>query len=548
MMLMPEGAQFWMPVLIGLGTVNVLYGAWSAIGQNDLKYVIGYSSVSHMGYVLMGIATLNPLGLSGAVLQMFSHGVMTALFFAVVGVVYDKTHTRDIYTLDGLAKRMGFTATMFAIAGLASLGLPGLSGFVAELLVFLGLFQTYPLLGVLGIIGAAITAVYILRLLARVFFGPLGERWADQTDASGLERVSTLVLAGFILLVGLFPFPFIRVIETGRVRGARQIRRRGMNNNFLLLIPEFMVTGLAFAILTLDFFIGRDRKHWLGYLAAAGLAVTLVVMLVYQWDTTDSLYDGLISIDGYSLFFRAVFLVMAIVIIMSSVEYVRKNLEYPGEYYAILVFAVVGMMLMSASRELLTAYISLELLSFSLYVLVSFDRYNPKSNEGGTKYILLGAVSSALLLFGISQIFGLTGTTRFDEIGSALNCRPRDQSWGPRWSRSDNRRTRIQGRSCPLPHVGPGRVRRRSDPHNRVPGSCVEGRGVRAGPQVLRRVAAADNRRMADHPGDSGSADDDGGQSRRARADQSEATACILKHRSRWVPANGPCGSGRDRI
>ena len=195
-----------------------------------------------------------------------------------------------------------------------------------------------------------------------------------------------------------------------------------MNNNFLLLVPEFMVTGLAFAILTFDFFIGRDRKHWLGYLAAVGLAVTLVVMLVYQWDTTDSLYDGLISIDGYSLFFRAVFLVMAIVIILSSVEYVRRNLEYPGEYYAILVFAVVGMMLMSASRELLTAYISLELLSFSLYVLVSFDRYNPKSNEGGTKYILLGAVSSALLLFGISQIFGLTGTTRFDEIGSALTA------------------------------------------------------------------------------------------------------------------------------
>ena len=215
MMLFPDGAEDWMPVLIGLGTVNVLYGAWSAAGQSDLKYVIGYSSVSHMGYVVMGIATLHPLGLSGGVLQMFSHGVMTALFFAVVGVVYDRTHTRDINTLNGLAKRMGFTATLFAIAGLASLGLPGLSGFVAELLVFLGLFQTYPALGVLGIIGAAITAVYIMRLLARVFFGPLGDQWQDQTDASRPERLSTLVLAGFILLVGLFPFPFIRVIESG---------------------------------------------------------------------------------------------------------------------------------------------------------------------------------------------------------------------------------------------------------------------------------------------------------------------------------------------
>ncbi len=215
MTLMPEGATFWMPALIGLGTVNVIYGAWSAMGQTDLKYVIGYSSVSHMGYVLMGIATLHPLGLNGAVLQMFSHGVMTALFFAAVGVIYERTHTRDIQTLNGLAKRMGFTATLFAIAGMASLGLPGLSGFVAELLVFLGLFQTYPILGILGIIGAAITAVYILRLMSRVFFGPLGEQWTDQTDASPRERFSMLVLAGFILLVGLFPFPFIRVIEGG---------------------------------------------------------------------------------------------------------------------------------------------------------------------------------------------------------------------------------------------------------------------------------------------------------------------------------------------
>ena len=213
--LLPEGAEEWMPVLVGLGAVNVIYGAVSALGQRDLKYVIGYSSVSHMGYVLMGIATLHPLGVSGAVLQMFSHGIMTALFFAVVGVIYDRTHTRDIGALEGLAKRMGLMAVFFTIAGLTSLGLPGLSGFVAELLVFLGLFQTYPVLGVLGVIGAAITAVYILRLLAKVFFGPLGDPWRDQTDASRLEGFSTLVLVGFLLLVGLFPFPFIRVIDVG---------------------------------------------------------------------------------------------------------------------------------------------------------------------------------------------------------------------------------------------------------------------------------------------------------------------------------------------
>ncbi len=193
-----------------------------------------------------------------------------------------------------------------------------------------------------------------------------------------------------------------------------------MSNDFLLLIPEFMATGLAFGVLTLDFFLKGERKRWLGFVAAAGLAVTLAVTLIWQWGVSGSLYDGMLSIDGYTLFFRALFLLMGAVAILSSVEYVHRNLGYAGEYYAIMIFTVVGMMLMAASGELLTAYISLELLSFGLYALVSFDRYNPKSNEAGTKYILLGAVSSALLLFGISQVFGLFGTTRFDEMAEAL--------------------------------------------------------------------------------------------------------------------------------
>ena len=193
-----------------------------------------------------------------------------------------------------------------------------------------------------------------------------------------------------------------------------------MNNDFLLLLPEFMVTGLAFVILTLDFFLRAERKHWLGIVGAVGLVVTLAVTLLTQWDTEGVLYDGLVSIDGYSLFFRATLLVMGAVVMLSSVEYVRRNLDHPGEYYAIIAFTIVGMMLLASSGELLTAYISLELLSFGLYVLVSLDRYNPKSNEGGTKYILLGALSSALLLFGMSQVFGLLGTTRFDGIAEAL--------------------------------------------------------------------------------------------------------------------------------
>ena len=215
MVLLPEGAENWMAVLIALGTVNVLYGAVSAVAQQDLKYVVGYSSVSHMGYVLMGLATLDRMGVGGAVLQMFSHGIMTALFFALVGIIYDRAHVRDIRVLEGLSKRMGVTASFFAVAGLASLGLPGLSGFVAEFLVFVGAFRTYLPLAVLAVIGAAITTVYILRLLAKAFFGPMSPQWEHLHDATRLEMGATGMLVFVLLFVGVWPLPLMDVINSG---------------------------------------------------------------------------------------------------------------------------------------------------------------------------------------------------------------------------------------------------------------------------------------------------------------------------------------------
>lgn len=214
MSILPGGAEDWMFPLILLGTANVIYGAISAMAQKDLKYVVGYSSVSHMGYVFMGIATLDHLGVGGAVLQMFSHGIMTALFFALVGFIYDRTHIRDIQILQGLAKRMGVTASFFTVAGLTSLGLPGLSGFVAEVLVFIGLFRTYPLLGALGIIGAAITAIYILRLLAKVFFGPLDKQWQKLSDVTPLEGTAAAMLVLTLFLVGVYPTYLISLIDS----------------------------------------------------------------------------------------------------------------------------------------------------------------------------------------------------------------------------------------------------------------------------------------------------------------------------------------------
>jgi NADH-quinone oxidoreductase subunit M len=211
--LLPEGAEFWMPGLMILATCNVVYGAFAATAQRDFKYMIGYSSVSHMGLVLMGLATMNVIGVNGAVLQMFSHGVMTAMFFAMVGSVYDQAHTRDMTLFSGLVQRMPLFVFFFGVAGLASLGLPGLSGFVAEFTVFVGTFQTYPWAAALGIFAAAMTAVYILRMMSMAFFGPFNEKWSDLKEMTYLERGTAALLLAFIVFMGVWPAPFVDRIQ-----------------------------------------------------------------------------------------------------------------------------------------------------------------------------------------------------------------------------------------------------------------------------------------------------------------------------------------------
>ena len=207
--LLPAGTEFWMPVLLVLGAIAAIYGAFSALHQHDLKFVIGYSSVSHMGFVLMGLGTMNTIGVNGAVLQMFSHGVMTALFFAMVGAVYDQAHTRDINAFGGIIRKMPLFVIFFGIAGLASLGLPGLSGFVAEFHIFVGAFDAFPLFAAIGVLSAAVTAVYILRLMGRVALGPFNAKWESLRDLRPYEALAGVTLIAGIVAMGVWPAPFV---------------------------------------------------------------------------------------------------------------------------------------------------------------------------------------------------------------------------------------------------------------------------------------------------------------------------------------------------
>jgi NADH-quinone oxidoreductase subunit M len=207
MVLLPEGAQAWAPWVGAIAALNVCYGALSAMAQTDLKYVIAYSSVSHMGVVLLGAATMSVNGWNGAVFQMFAHGIMTGMFFALVGLVYERAHSRDIPAMGGFARAMPGIAVCFTLAGLSSLGLPGTAGFVAEFLVFLGAWESSHALWMLpAVLGAFFTAIYVLRAARMIFWGPSkAEQFPHLSDARGPEWVALLLLGGSIVLFGIWP-------------------------------------------------------------------------------------------------------------------------------------------------------------------------------------------------------------------------------------------------------------------------------------------------------------------------------------------------------
>ena len=230
--LLPEGAVVHLPWMVFLTLVNVVYGAFIAFRQRDFKYVIGFSSVSHMGLVSMGFATMNMTGMTGAGLQMFSHGAMTALFFGVVGMVYDRAHTRDIPSLGGFAKKMPWVAVAFVVGGLASMGMPGLSGFVAEYPIFQGLWiasdnitlqignftlrNYYTWIAILSALGIVITAAYVLRVAGAVFFGEFDEKkFPDITDITIPDRIVLLILGTPLLIIGLYPQIMAPMITVG---------------------------------------------------------------------------------------------------------------------------------------------------------------------------------------------------------------------------------------------------------------------------------------------------------------------------------------------
>ena len=208
--ILPQGAAEYSTTIIILAVIAILYGAFATMMQKDLKYMNAYSSVSHCGFVFLGIGMLTQTAITGAVIQMVSHGLMTALFFAVIGMIYERTHTRQVNEMGGLLKVMPFIVTILFIVGFCSLGLPGLSGFVAEMTIFVGSWENtgifYRVATILAAMSIVVTAVYILRAIGQTAMGTLKTGYENLVDATWNEKLSAIFLLAGILAIGLAPF------------------------------------------------------------------------------------------------------------------------------------------------------------------------------------------------------------------------------------------------------------------------------------------------------------------------------------------------------
>jgi len=217
MYLCPEGFQYWAQLMALLATVGIVYGVFVGLAQTDLKYVIGYSSVSHMGIVCLGLATGTVDGVNGAVFQMFAHGVMTALFFSSVGYIYDRTHTRDIHELGGFSKIMPVASAFFITAALCGAGVPGMASFWAELLVFIAAVKVFPVQGLLAIAALVVGALFALRVVQNSFFNAPNPKFVHFEDVSPFLALPRMILIATLIFFGFFPQTMVGMIKTAVV-------------------------------------------------------------------------------------------------------------------------------------------------------------------------------------------------------------------------------------------------------------------------------------------------------------------------------------------
>ena len=455
--ILPEAAQAWAPWIGGLAVIGIIYGALGCLAQKDMKRLIAFSSVAHMGFVMLGVATLTSFGINAAVFGMVAHGLITGMLFFIAGSIQERFGTREIARLGGLLTQAPQLGWILGFCAFASLGLPGLAGFWGEFPAILaayqpaeglsvGLFRAYMAIAAIGTVFAA---GYLLWMFQRVAFGTAKDEFErlphPRRPRAGVDRVDAAARRHPRLRD--LPPPHLRRHRLGREphRQRRRRRRPGRGRggpsvmllavaqaaqtgftaphlDYHALAPEIVLSVVLAAVLLADLVLDETKKWVIPSIASFGLLATFVpiITLALYGDDVRSMVGGAYVVDNFALVLKALFIGVGYVVLLLSNTYVEEGDYYEGEYYFLLLASLMGMVVMASSRDLITIFVALETLSIPAYILAGWRKRDLKSNEASLKYYLLGVLASAVMLYGMSLIYGYTGTTILTDIGAQL--------------------------------------------------------------------------------------------------------------------------------
>ncbi len=393
--------------------------------------------------MVLGIFSFTQIGVDGAVYQMLNHGVSTGALFMLLGMIYDRRHTYDINQYGGLATPMPVYATFFTFIMLSSVGLPLLNGFVGEFMVLSGAFQADRVWGILAATGVIWSACYLLWMYQRVFQGPVtNPANAHLRDLDARERISLWPLAFAALVMGVAPMLWLHSIDPSvsaalkQFNGATQASAHGDIASFqgiydgvrtmiptvdyIRILPELVLSVFGIIIMLVDPALPPKRKQeTLGIIALVGVLAALAAACIQAQNYGDAFFN-MVRVDAFSVFFHFVVLLIALVVVLTSFNYLEVQNINSGEYYGLILFGTVGMMLMSSAIELVLIFIALEISSISTYILAGYRRRAAESAESSLKYFLLGSFATAFFLYGVALVFGATGTTNVYAIAKVL--------------------------------------------------------------------------------------------------------------------------------
>ena len=433
--LFPEAARWSSALWLTLAVIGIIYGAIAATMQTDLKRLVAYSSVAHLGFIVLGTFAMTNQSITGGVMQNVNHGVSTGALFLLVGMIYERRHTRQIAELTGIQKVAPIFAGVFMVVMLSSIGVPGLNGFVGEYLVLIGSFLTARWWTVVAASGVILAALYLLWAYQRVFHGEPDDANRSFPELTIREAAVMLPLIGVIVFTGIFPKPMLERIEPSvkqlieHVSDEDRICRSATGGgaaviaadeflagppvDWFALSPLLVLLGAAMVLLVVGALTPRWPRHGYAlFTAVAGLAT--MVLSFFLWDdiTDDgatTLVGDALRFDVFSMFITITIGAAVMLVSLVTADYLqREDLEGP-EVYALYLLAAIGGVVMGAANDLIVLFLGLEILSIAMYVMAASHRRRIESQESGIKYFVLGGFSSAFFLYGIAMVYGTAG-------------------------------------------------------------------------------------------------------------------------------------------